>query len=410
MEEIFAHLSPFKAITGMEVAPEEILAAIPNAVFATDRQMRILYFNRTAEAITGFKRNEAIGMFCRDVFKSSLCERDCLIKRALDSGKRLFHVKSEILTADGQKIPVLANSSLLHDRAGRIVGYLVILQDISDIQKTLEELEKAKALLEDRNRSLRRAYKELKLTQEYLIEAQKMESLGRLSGGMAHHFNNILCEILGYVELLRNRNDFDRRQARSYLNKIEKSVLKAVNLVQKILTFAQSLKTKEEEINLNHVIYELVGIIRDTLADNVHIELRLSPDLPLVKGDAHQIYHALFNLCINAQDAMPTGGVITISTYTDTDAVGPGEPKRLFAVIEVTDTGMGIKPEIQDKIFDPFFTTKEPGKGTGLGLSMVHGIVKSHGGHVKFESSSQGTTFFLYFPVEEGVSPSGLED
>ncbi len=404
MEEIFAHLSPFKTINGMEVAPEEILAAIPNAVFATDKQMRILYFNRTAEAITGFKRTEAVGMFCRDVFKSSLCERDCLIKRALDSGKRLFHVKSEIVTVDGQKIPVLANSSLLHDRSGRIVGYLVILQDISDIQKTLEELETAKALLEDRNRSLRRAYKELKLTQEYLIEAQKMESLGRLSGGMAHHFNNILCEILGYVELLRNRRNFDHRQAQSYLNKIEKSVLKAVNLVQKILTFAQTLKTQEEEINLNHVIYELVGIIRDTLADNVRIELRLAPDLPPVKGDAHQIYHALFNLCINAQDAMPTGGIITISTYTETNSPNPNEPERLFAVIRVADTGMGIKPDIRDKVFDPFFTTKEPGKGTGLGLSMVHGIVKSHGGHVKFESSSQGTTFFLYFPVGEAPS------
>ena len=388
----------------IEVAAEEILTAIPNAVFATDRDMRIIYFNKIAEQITAFKKQEAIGMFCRDVIKSELCEYECLIKRALDSGKSIFHVKTRILTAEGEKIPVLINTSLLRNKVGTIVGYLVIFQDISDLQRTMEELEHAKRLLAEKNRSLRLAYKEIKLAQQHLIESQKMESLGRLAGGMAHHFNNILCGVLGYLGLLKTHIKYDN-VVQTYLNRIEKSTLRATELVQKILAFTQDVRTKIEAVNVNRLIMDLATALKENLDPNIEINLELSPNLYPIEGDPNQIYHALFNLCINAQDAMPEGGEITIKTENQevlpnkfpTFNIEPGQ----YVVISVSDTGIGIKPEIQDKIFEPFFTTKEPGQGTGLGLSMVHGIVRAHGGHIRFKSSlNKGTTFLLYFPVK----------
>ncbi len=389
----------------MEVAPEEILAAIPNAVFATDRDMRIIYFNQTAEQITGFKKQEAIGMFCRDVIKSELCEHQCLIKEALDSGKRIFYVKTELITAEGKRIPVLVNTSLLKNKLGDIVGYLVIFQDISDLQKTLKELQRAKQLLVKKNRSLRLAYKRLKLTQQYLIESQKMESLGRLAGGVAHHFNNILCGVLGYLQLLKDHLKYDET-AQRYLDRIEKAILRAVDLVRKILAFAQGVRTEVKIVDVNKLITELVTTLKENLESDIEIHLELSPNLYPIEGDPNQIYHALFNLCINAQEAMPKGGKITIRTEnvevvsdkSFTNNIKPGK----YVVISVSDTGTGIKPEIQDKIFDPFFSTKAPGQATGLGLSMVHTIVRTHKGYVNFKSfPSKGTTFYLYFPAKK---------
>ncbi len=395
----------------VEVVPEEILAAIPNAVFATDKNMRIIYFNKTAEQITGFKKSEAIGMFCRDVIKSDLCESQCLIKQALDSGKSIFHVKTNITNAEGERLPVLVNTSLLRNKLGVIVGYLVIFQDISDLQRTMEELQHAKRMLVEKNRSLRLAYKELKLTQQHLVESQKMESLGRLAGGVAHHFNNILCGVLGYLELLKNRVQYDK-VSQTYVAKMEKSTLKAAELIRKILAFAQGARTKIEKINLNRLIMDLATTLKETLDANIEINLDLDPNIYPIEGDPNQIYHALFNLCVNAQDAMPEGGQITIKTenkeilphslsavrFSSNAQLEPGR----YVVIAVSDTGMGIKPEIQDKVFDPFFTTKEPGQGTGLGLSMVHGIVKAHGGYIDLKSfPGRGTTFYLYFPAKE---------
>ncbi len=395
----YSTYTDFDFLQGLDLAPGDILAAIPNAVFATDKQMRIVYFNPAAVSLTGFRRQEALGMFCRDVFKSTLCEHHCLIKRALDSGHRLFHVKSQIRTAEGQDIGVLANASLLRNSDRQIVGYLVILQDISDLQRMVKELEKTKAELERQNRYLIRTHQELKLTQQHLIQTQKMESLGRLSGGMAHHFNNILCEILGYVELLRNQKDH-KSKLEAYLKKIERSVLKAVNLVQKILTFSQDLHLETGPLDLNRLVYEMTEVIQASLAENITLKLELSENLPLIKGDAHQIYHAIFNLCLNAQDAMPAGGVLTIKTYVSHTKFVSGEDDRDYVVVCVKDTGIGVKTEIRDKIFDPFFTTKEPGEGIGLGLSVVHGIAKAHGGHITFKTSAQGTEFFLYLPAE----------
>ncbi|MCD6319232.1 MAG: PAS domain S-box protein [Candidatus Desulfofervidaceae bacterium] len=399
--------------SALEVAAEQILAAIPNAVFATDKNMRIIYFNKIAEKITGFKEKEAIGMYCRDVFKTDLCGYQCLIERAFESGKNIFHVEAELTDAEGEKIPVLTNASVLRDKSGRITGYLVVFQDISDIKKTVEELRLAKRMLVEKNRSLRLAYKELELTQRQLLQAQKMESLGRLAGGFAHNFNNILCVILGYVSLLKKQLSYDK-SINTYIDIIEKSTLKAADLTQKVLAFAQGGKYKIELVDVNKIIIRLVSVLKETLAENIQIDLELSPEILPVEADASQIYHALLNLCINARDAMPEGGKVKIKTERvkipsqksiSASKINPGH----YVLITVSDTGPGIKPEIQDKIFEPFFTTKGPDKGTGLGLAVVYGIVKGHHGHIKLESTpGKGTNFYIYLPVKEVFLQSKL--
>jgi len=396
----------------LEVAAEQILAAIPNAVFATDKNMRIIYFNKIAERITGFKQEEAIGMYCRDVFKSDLCEYQCLIKRAFDSGKNIFHVETELTDVEGEKIPVLTNASVLRDNYNEIVGYLVVFQDISDIKRTMQELHLAKQMLIEKNRSLRLAYKELELTQRQLLEVQKMESLGRLAGGFAHNFNNILCIILGYISLLKNQISYDKF-AKNYMDIIEKSALKAADLTQKVLAFAQGGKYKMELVDVNKIITKLASILEETLGENIQIDLQLSSETFPIEADASQIYHALLNLCLNARDAMPEGGIIEIKTeyvkisneIISSSKIDPG----YYLVITVSDTGVGIKPEIQDKIFEPFFTTKGPNKGAGLGLAVVYGIVKGHQGHIKLKSTpGEGTTFYIYLPVKRALFQAKL--
>ncbi len=400
----FHHNNPSE----LEVAAEQILAAIPNAVFATDKDMRIIYFNRIAEEITGFRKEEAIGMYCQDVFKTDLCEYQCIIKRAFDSGKNIFHIEAELTDDEGRKIPALTNASVLRNKVGQIVGYLVIFQDISDIKKTIEELRVAKQMLIEKNNSLQLAYKELESTQQQLMEAQKMESLGRLAGGFAHNFNNIMFIILGYISLLKNQVSYDKL-AQKYLNTIEKSTLKAADLTQKVLAFTQQGKYQAEPVNINQIIVKLASVLKETLGDNIQIDLQLSSNALPVEADVSQIYHALLNLCINARDAMPEGGKIVIKTElikvspNETIPLSTIDPKH-YVLITISDTGIGIKPEIQDKIFEPFFSTKGPDKGTGLGLAIVYGIVKGHHGHIRLESTpGKGTTFYIYLPAKEEI-------
>ena len=263
-------------------------------------------------------------------------------------------------------------------------------------------------MLIEKNNSLQLAYKELESTQQQLMEAQKMESLGRLAGGFAHNFNNIMFIILGYISLLKNQVSYDKL-AQKYLNTIEKSTLKAADLTQKVLAFAQQGKYQAEPVNINQIIVKLASVLKETLGDNIQIDLQLSSNALPVEADVSQIYHALLNLCINARDAMPEGGKIVIKTElikvspNETIPLSTIDPKH-YVLITISDTGIGIKPEIQDKIFEPFFSTKGPDKGTGLGLAIVYGIVKGHHGHIRLESTpGKGTTFYIYLPAKEEI-------
>jgi len=238
-----------------------------------------------------------------------------------------------------------------------------------------------------------------------LLHSQKMESLGTLAGGVAHDFNNILTAILGYSNLLSNEINNDDRLLR-YVKTIEKSAQRAADLTKQLLGFARKGKVTVKDVNFNTICIDTAELTKKMLQKNVEVVLNLFHNLPAVEGDESQLAQVVMNLAVNARDAMPDGGKLTFTTR-----MARGEEiKRLklqnggksYVVIEVSDTGTGIAPEVMPRIFEPFFSTKEKGKGTGLGLSMVYGIVHNHEGEIEVDSEvGNGSTFRVYLPAKD---------
>ncbi len=232
--------------------------------------------------------------------------------------------------------------------------------------------------------------------EQQLLQSQKLESLGTLAGGIAHDFNNILGIIMGHASLLGEVASNPARLSRS-AGAIEKAANRGAALVRQILTFARKANVVFEHVNLNEIASELGRMLEETFPRTIAITLHLDPDLPAVEGDRTQLHQTLLNLCVNARDAMPAGGSLTISTESIRKQAGL---QGCFARLTVADTGSGMDETTKRRIFEPFFTTKEPGRGTGLGLSVVYGIVQGHGGTISVDSSpGRGTKFRLDFPV-----------
>ena len=390
----------------LEVDPYEILHSLPDAVFTTDRQMRINYFNLAASAITGFRPQEALGMYCKDVLKSDTCETECPIKKALDSNENIFNIESVIATVTGEQITVLMSASLLSDSSGDVVGYMHVFRDISPIKKIMSDLEMSNNNLAERNIELDNTLKELKSTQKQLLHAQKMESMGILAGGIAHDFNNLLSGILGYASLLKIKIA-PNHLTYKYADTIEQSAVKASKLTQQLLVFSRGGEYQVQAINLNRVIEETLHILERTISKKIQIAKSLASDLWTVEADPSQIEQVLMNLGINARDAMPTGGKLTVTT--ENFHLNNGSNIGYIDVIQgnyvkmsISDTGEGIPEGIQSKIFDPFFSTKGKEKGTGLGLAVVYGVVKNHGGYISVKSDpDRGTTFEILLPMSD---------
>lgn len=387
-----------------EVDPYEILHSLPDAVFTTDHQMRINYFNLAASTITGFRPQEALGMYCKDVLKSDTCETECPIKKALDSNENIFNIESVITTVTGEQITILISASLLSDSSGYVVGYMHVFRDISPIKKIMSDLEISINNLAERNVELDNTLKELKSTQKQLLHAQKMESMGTLAGGIAHDFNNLLSGILGYASLLKIKIDPDRLIYK-YADTIEQSAVKASKLTQQLLAFSRGGNYQAQVINLNRVIEETLHILERTIFKKIQISKSLDSDLWTVEADPSQIEQVLMNLAINACDAMPTGGKLTVTTENfhldDSNGYIEAIPGN-YVKMSISDTGEGIPEGIQSKIFDPFFSTKGKEKGTGLGLAVVYGIVKNHGGYINLKSApAKGTTFEIILPMSD---------
>jgi len=257
--------------------------------------------------------------------------------------------------------------------------------------------------------SVERDITERKNLEAQLIQAQKMEAVGLLAGGIAHEFNNILGGILGYASLMRLKMEPDHPFWR-YVETIEKSSQRAAVLTSQLLGFARKGKYDLRLLNLNLLAEDTLAIVRQTFDRAVTVEARLAESLPKVEGDTMQLQQVLMNLCINARDAMPQGGSLVLTTGTEQVAEGderiPPESKAgWYVLLSVADTGCGMDEETQAKIFEPFFTTKEKGKGTGLGLAMVYGVVKNHGGFVTVQSEvGRGSVFTLHLPAAEKTS------
>ncbi len=248
---------------------------------------------------------------------------------------------------------------------------------------------------------------ETRRLEEQLRHSQKMESLGTLAGGVAHDFNNILGAILGYAGLMKVELKNNEKLVK-YLSTIEKSARRASDLTKQLLGFARAGKTSVTTVDFNRICAETVELTRKLIEKNIIVTLDLFENLPPVEGDESQLSQVMLNLAINARDAMPDGGTLRISTsFLSPEQRGNVKLEledRVYIVVEVADSGMGVSKEIQSRMFEPFFTTKPKGKGTGLGLSMVYGIVKNHGGEVEVQSELQkGTTFRIFLPASTHV-------
>ena len=233
-----------------------------------------------------------------------------------------------------------------------------------------------------------------------LRQSQKMEAVGRLTGGLAHDFNNLLTAVIGSLDLVRRRpGDIEPRNLQFIANALE-GAQRAAALTSRLLAFSRQQPLEPVSVDANALVTSMLGLLRSTLGEHVAAETRLAPDLSPTLVDPNQLESAIVNLAVNARDAMPDGGRITITTQDavvgeDNTEIAPGA----YVLVEVADTGTGMQPEVVAQIFEPFFTTKPVGKGTGLGLSQVYGFAKQSGGHIAVDSRlGVGSTFKLYLP------------
>jgi nitrogen-specific signal transduction histidine kinase/CheY-like chemotaxis protein len=253
---------------------------------------------------------------------------------------------------------------------------------------------------------------EKRLLEQQLQQAQKMEAVGRLAGGIAHDFNNLLMVIQSYTEMLQNSLPV-HNGLRKNTEQILKAAKRAASLTGQMLAFSRKQITSPVVLDLNAVVNEMAKMLKRLIGEDIEVRVEPAESLWAISADSDQIGQILMNLCVNARDAMPQGGTLTIATgniiveegrIDGHPYVAPGEYVRF----SVTDDGTGISKEEQERIFDPFYTTKEVGRGTGLGLAMVYGIVEQSGGYVWVDSElGQGTCFTIYMPRAEGaISPN----
>ena len=262
--------------------------------------------------------------------------------------------------------------------------------------------------------SITRDITERTLLEEQLRQMQKLEGLGTLAGGIAHDFNNILGIILAYISSLKRFKD-DSKKIDFAIETITNAVRRGTTLVQQILTFARKTETAFGAVNVNDVVTEIMTMIMGTFPKILTYAQNFDKTLPYISADHSQLYQALLNLCVNARDAMPAGGVLSIKTYMES-AVNlhdqyPDADASSYICLEVSDTGEGMTLETQKHIFEPFFTTKGVGKGTGLGLAVVFGIIQTHKGFIDVESElGRGTTFRLYLPALVAAEPIKVKE
>jgi two-component system cell cycle sensor histidine kinase/response regulator CckA len=290
-------------------------------------------------------------------------------------------VEYRVRHKDGRWLTLESTASVVRNRDGEVEKLVIVNRDITH-RKQLEE---------------------------QLHRSQKLEAIGRLSGGVAHDFNNLLGLIIGYSEALQERIPPDD-PFREAVDEIQNAGKRAAALTQQLLAFSRKQVLEPRILSLNTIILDVEKMLCRLVGEDIQIELLLAPDTGTVKADRSQIEQVILNLVVNARDAMPDGGKVTIETGNWTldrstvlrhPYVIPGP----YAMLKVTDTGCGMDAELQSHIFEPFFTTKEKGKGTGLGLATAYGIIKQSGGYVWVDSEvGKGTTFRIYLPEANGVA------
>ncbi len=365
-----------EALRQSEERYRTVLEASPDPTVLYDIEGKVVYFNPAFTDVFGWTLERRVGKKM-DLFvpPENWPETKMMIERVLN-GESFAGIDTRRYTKDGKVIPVCVSGAICRDEKGSPVGSVINLRDISK-QKTLEA---------------------------QLIQAQKMEAVGTLAGGIAHDFNNLLQAILGYTDLLILSKAPTNPDC-SKLQKIMLAAQRGAELTQQLLTFSRKMESKKKPLDLNQAVGEVSKILERTIPKMIEVELHLAEDLSTVNADFGQIDQVIMNLALNATDAMPDGGKLTIAVENASldeefcrthPEARPGD----YALLTISDTGHGMDKETQTHIFDPFYTTKEIGKGTGLGLAMVYGIVKNHEGYITCQSElGQGTSFKIYLPV-----------
>lgn len=350
---------------------------LPDFVYTKDRQHRFMMTNINHMIFLGADTLEQVlGKSDYDFYPAALANQFCTDEdMVMESGQPLINKEENITKADKSNY-TLTTKVPLRNAQGQIIGLVGIGRNIT----------------------------EWKQLEEQFIQAQKMESVGRLAGGIAHDFNNLLMVILGNAQLIQEVMAA-QDPLRKDLQTIVEAAERAKNLTRQLLTFARKQIIDPQVFNLNDLILNLDKLLRRVIGEDIELTILPASDLWSVKVDGNQMEQVLINLAVNARDAMPNGGKLTIETanvilneaYTRRHVeVKPGS----YVMIVVNDTGIGMPPEVQARLFEPFFTTKEAGKGTGLGLATCYGIIKQHGGNIwVYSEVNQGTAFKIYLPA-----------
>jgi two-component system, cell cycle sensor histidine kinase and response regulator CckA len=353
-----------------------LLDIATDAILVRDLEGQILYWNKGAEHLYGWPATEALGQNADQLLYSAPPQRQA-IQQALDATGEWRGELQQITKAE-QPITVESRWTLVRDAEQQPRSILTVNTDITETKKL----------------------------QAQFLQAQRLESLGTLASGIAHDLNNLLAPILMAVQLLGLKLEDDR--SLQLLEILEGNVKRGAELVKQVLSFARGIAGERVSLQIGHLITDIATIAQQTFSKAIEIRVEMTTaGLWLVTGDATQLHQVLMNLCVNARDAMPDGGTLTIAAtnrqVNEQDlGISPDLRTGPYVVITVSDTGVGIPPTVQDRIFEPFFTTKPFGQGTGLGLSTVLGIVKSHGGVVCVESQlGKGTRFRVYLPATE---------
>ncbi|MBF0328879.1 MAG: response regulator [Nitrospirae bacterium] len=359
---------------------EEIFDTINDAITIHDADFNIIRANKAAVEMLGLPFFTILKQKCFQSYHGTGCPPDgcpscSSLKTGIPSVSKIFepHLNKHL------EIKALPR----FDKNNIIIGLIHIVKDITEQVKAEEEQKKL---------------------QSQFLQSQKMEAIGTLAGGVAHDFNNILTAIIGFGTMALRRIQEDEA-SKEYLLEIINGAKRAAELTQRLLAFSRKQTIELRQLDLNSIVERVQKMLGRIIGEDIELKTMLNSEDIAVNADAGQIEQVLLNLATNARDAMPNGGVLTIQTsVVDIDSSHAEaqlfEKTGQYAMLIVSDTGIGMDVKTKDNIFEPFFTTKEVGKGTGLGLAVVYGIVKQHGGHISVDSSTGlGTTLTIYLPI-----------
>jgi PAS domain S-box-containing protein len=345
-----------------------------DAIGVYDLEQRLIYWNKGAEHLYGWAAGEIMGKNANELlYREESPKRIEAKKNIIEKGEWVGELYE--VTKAGKEVIVESRWTLVRDDAGKPKSILVINTDITE-KKKLEA---------------------------QFLRSQRMESIGTLAGGIAHDLNNVLTPIMLSLQLLKDK--YIDEESQKLLDMLDRNTERGADLIKQVLSFARGVEGERTPLQAKHIITEIEKVAKGTFPRNIEIITDIPKDLWVISGDATQLHQVFMNLCVNAHDAMPNGGTLSISAenfFIDENYARLHTEAKVgsYIVITVSDTGTGISPEVLDRIFEPFFTTKEHDNGTGLGLSTALGIVKSHGGFINVYSEvRKGTTFQVYLPA-----------